>query len=65
MNKEILICVENGIHKRKLYHTKNPTLIDDADFDKIWYVASFLLIKKGYKYCIGYNDDVIKLSHCV
>lgn len=25
MNREILIFVENGIHKRKLHHTKNPT----------------------------------------
>ena len=53
MDKEIVVCGNIEIEKRKFHRDKNQTLSEDVDIDNIRYLVCFLLVKKKYKYFIG------------
>ena len=57
MDKEIVVCGNIEIEKRKFHRDKNQTLSEDVDIDNIRYLVCFLLVKKEYKYFIGYKNN--------
>ena len=63
MDKEIVVCGNIEIEKRKFRRDKNQTLSEDVDIDNIRYLVCFLLVKKKYKYFIGYKNNDYRLTH--
>ena len=56
MDKSITNFVDTEIEKHKFYQHKNYISIKNTDINKI-VVSKFLLVKKGFKYFIGYKDS--------
>ena len=52
MDKEILIFADIEIPKNKFYHHKSTIFL--KDIEKVLLSKRFLLVKKNYKYFIGY-----------
>ena len=49
-------CGNIEIEKHKFHQYKRPTSIKNTDINTIDYLIRPLLVKKGFKYFIGYND---------
>ena len=52
MDKEILIFADIEIPKNKFYRYKSPIFLKDTE--KVLLSKRFLMVKKNYKYFIGY-----------
>ena len=70
MDKEIFTIRDIEIEKNKFYRHKAPILLRDVDTDKVLVSTRFLLVRKNYKYFIGYylhnnnnNNNKVKPLH--
>ena len=65
MDKEIFTIEDNEIEKNKFHRHKTPILFRDADIEKVLVSTRFLLVRKNYKYFIGYYlyNNKIKPFH--
>ena len=65
MDQEIFTIGDNEIEKNKFYRHKTPILLRDADTEKVLVSTRFLLVRKNYKYFIGYYlyNNKIKPLH--
>ena len=62
MGKDTLTFDYTEIEKNKCYCHKTPIFIKEVDLREYQYLTRFLLVKKSYKYFIGYlyNDNKVK-----
>ena len=65
MGKEILTFGNTETEKSKFCHHKTPVFLKDVDTEKVLVSNKISLVKKNYKYFIGYlyNDNKVKPLH--
>ena len=65
MGKEILTFGNTETEKSKFCHHKTPVFLKDVDIEKVLVSNKISLVKKNYKYFIGYlhNDNKVKPLH--
>ena len=67
MDKEIFTIGDNEIEKNKFYCHKTLIPLRDVDTEKVLVSTRFLLVRKNYKYFIGYylhnNNNKVKPLH--
>ena len=56
MEKAVIKFGDTEIKKHKLHQYKRPTSIKNMDINKVVVFNKISLVKKGFKYFIGYKD---------